>query len=601
MTEQSHTIKELDGRQLYLSFLSGAQRIFENQKLLNKINVFPVSDADTGTNLASTMRSIMDAIIPTDNPKETAVALADAAITGARGNSGIIFAQFLYGFSNEIKAAENLDTRMFAESMKNAVKYAYEAIANPVEGTILTVIREWADYLDKVKDFIDDFIRLLLEALKQAQQSLNETSKKLEILARSHVVDAGAKGFVVWLEGILDFFTSGKAKDADRMQAIAAAVEEVDTDGLHEEITFRYCAEALICGTNLDKNSIRNAIIHGGDSLVIAGSPQKIRVHLHTDHPAEIFSVLQQFGDITFQKVDDMVFQDEIRHKRRHEIAIVTDSTCDLPKSYLDEHQVHMVPLTVHFDKTFFLDRVTIQPEQFYRMIRETDVRATSAQPAFKDFVNKYEYLGTHYQSVISFNLTGKMSGTFTNSEKAALEVSQRTGKKMKVFDSRTLTGALGLVVMRAVEAVESGSSWEEISGHAERWIDSTMVTVTVPTLKHIIKSGRVSPFKGFIAKVLDLKPVISIDKDGSSALSGKAFSEKAAMKSALRKIEKEVRNRPVWKYTITHCDNLAAVDWYQTEMIRITGKSPVFVDHASPVLVANAGPGVACVSIMFE
>ena len=164
MAEVTQKIKELDGRQLYQSFLAGAQRIFEQQKLLNKINVFPVADADTGTNLASTMRSIIDAIIPTDNLKQTAVAMADAALSGARGNSGIIFAQFLYGFSNELIADKPLDIKSFAESMKKAVAYAYDAIANPVEGTILTVIKEWAEHLDKIKDRIDDFIKLRIEA-----------------------------------------------------------------------------------------------------------------------------------------------------------------------------------------------------------------------------------------------------------------------------------------------------------------------------------------------------------------------------------------------------------------------------------------------------
>jgi uncharacterized protein len=296
-----------------------------------------------------------------------------------------------------------------------------------------------------------------------------------------------------------------------------------------------------------------------------------------------------------------MVMQDEIRHNRKFPIAILTDSTCDLPKEFLDSHQIHVVPLTVHFEKTFFLDRITIQPPQFYRMVRESEIRATSAQPAFKDFQNKYEYLGTHYDSVIGFNLSGKMSGTFTNSDKAASEVSKRTGKKMKVFDTKSLTGGLGLVVMRAALALEKGESYEAILEQADHWIDSLELEVTVPTLKYIIKSGRVSHFRSFVARVLDLKPVISINKEGSTFLSGKSFSERAAMRSAIRKIGKAANYRKIWNYAITHSDNLPAVEWYKTEMKRITGKDPVFVDHASPVLVANAGPGVVCVSVLFE
>ena len=172
MKEPSEKIRELDGKQLYYSILSGAQRIFENQKLLNKINVFPVQDADTGTNLASTMRSIMDASIPTDNLKQTAVAIADAALIGARGNSGIIFAQFLYGFSNEIETDRPLDIKSFTESMKKAVAYAYEAIANPVEGTILTVIKDWAEYMYALREIIDDLCLKLAIARRISRKTI---------------------------------------------------------------------------------------------------------------------------------------------------------------------------------------------------------------------------------------------------------------------------------------------------------------------------------------------------------------------------------------------------------------------------------------------
>lgn len=594
-------IKELDGKQLYYSFLAGAQRIFENQKLLNKINVFPVADADTGTNMASTMRSIMDAIVPTDNPKQTAVALADAAIIGARGNSGIIFAQFLYGFSNEIKTEQNLDIKSFAESIKNAVAYAYDAIANPVEGTILTVIKDWADYIYAFKDIIDDFIRLLIEAYQKAQESLAETTNKLQVLARSHVVDAGAKGFVVWLEGILDFFTKDDTKRTGTF-AKASVLDEIDTSAVsHDVIAFRYCSEALISGTNLDKTEIFNGIKHSGDSHVIAGSPQKMRIHIHTDFPAELFSILQRFGNITYQKVDDMVFQNEVRYHRKADIAILTDSTCDLSKEIMDRYQIHFVPLTIHFGETFFLDRVTIQPEHFHSMLEKTDQTPTSAQPAFKEFQNKYEYLGTQYESVIGINLSARLSGTCFNSEKAAKEVSERIGKQMKVVNSKTISGSLGLIIMRAAEAIENGITYNEVLSKIEEWIQKSTVRISVKTLKYIVKSGRVSPLKSYIANLLDIKPLISFDKNGSTYLFSKSFTENGSMKKAIRSIEKLVRTKKIWNYAITHSDNLPTANWYAVEMERITGMKPAFIEHASPVLVAHAGPGVACVSVLFE
>jgi DegV family protein with EDD domain len=592
-------ISELTGKQLYYSFLSGAQRIFDNQKLLNRINVFPVNDADTGTNLASTMRSIMDAIIPTDNLKETAVALGDAALTGARGNSGIIFAQFLYGFGNEIKTGQTMDIKSFAESMRNAVNYAYEAIANPVEGTILTVIKDWAEYLYSLKDIIDDFIKLLLEAYERAQQSLAETTAKLPLLARSHVVDAGAKGFVVFLEGILDFFTKGGAKPV----SVANQDTDLAMDAIisHDEIKFRYCTEALICAQNLDKSKIRNTIKFCGDSLVVAGSPQKLRIHIHTDFPAELFSYLRRFGNITYQKVEDMVMQHEILNNRKSDIAILTDSTCDLPSEILDRLQIHMIPLSIHFGETFYLDRYTIQPEQFYSLLAKSESNPTSAQPSIRDFQNKYEYLCSHYSSVLAINLGKSLSGTFNSSFQAAKEISERTGKRIDVIDSGTVTGALGLIVLRVAEAIDKGATHEEVLSRINNWVKNTQVRVTVTTLKYIIRSGRVSAFKSFIAKALDLKPVIVLDETGKTVQSAKSFTEKGSLKKVIRNIQRIADSNKIWGYAITHANNSHTAEWLAEQMERITGLAPSFISAASPALGANTGPGVACVSFMLE
>jgi len=600
LTDPVQKIKELDGKQLYYSFLAGAQRIFEHQRLLNKINVFPVADADTGTNLASTMRSIIDAIIPTDNPKQAATALADAALVGARGNSGIIFAQFLYGFSNEIKTEQTLDIQSFAESMRRAVTYAYDAIANPVEGTILTVIKDWAEYMYILKDRIDDFIRLLIEAYYKALESLAQTTNKLEILARSHVVDAGAKGFVFFLEGIVDFFTKGADKNLNALAEQAENTTEL-IEVPHDAITFRYCTEALISGHHMDKAKIQDYIGHSGDSLVIAGSPSKLRIHIHTDFPAEVCVQLQRFGSMTYQKVDDMILQNEILFNRKSKVAILTDSSCDLPQELLDYHQIHLVPLSVYIGESYYLDRMTIQPPQFYSLLEKSETNPSSSQPSSKDFQNKYEYLCTHYDSIIGIHLSQALSGTFSNSKIASQEVSHRTGKKIELFNSKTITGGLGLLILRIAQALEKGVSHEELSPKIEEWIEKSKMRVSVTTLKYIVRSGRVSAFKSFIAKMLDLKPVIALDAEGKTEMLSKSFTIKGINKKLIHSIEKIVRNQKVWGYAITHANNPKAVDYYIAEMERMTGMKPVFVDHASPALAANTGPGVACISLMLE
>ena len=594
--------KELDGKQLYYSFLAGAQRIFDNQELLNKINVFPVADADTGTNLVSTMRAIINTSIPTNNLKQTADAIANAALIGARGNSGIIFAQFLYGFSNEIKVGQRVNVNSFAGILVESIKYAYEAIANPVEGTMITVMREWVEHIDKVKYKFDDFKNLISESIHTARISLKETTEKLEVLKKAKVVDSGAKGFVVFLEGMIDFFNHGEVKKILPARNIIK-VQSVEAELIsHEEINFRYCTEAMLEGEKLDKKLILQKINEMGDSLVIAGSPSKLRIHIHTDDPANLFEEIFKYGDITYQKVDDMVMQNQVMTNRLAPIAIVTDSTCDLPDELIQKYQINVVPLTLHIGDSYYLDRVTLKAEKFYKMFPNLRKNPTTAQPTFELFSNKFSFLSSHYDSIIAVQLSSAMSGTFSNSQKAAKTIGLQTKTDITVIDSKRLTAGLGLVVLRLAIAIESGKyDHEQLVNLTQNWIEKSEIFVSVKSLKYIARSGRVNPLKGFIGNLLNLKPIITVDRDGKSALMEKSFTEQGSKNNLLKHAAKMAANNQIWGYAITHADNLTTAKQYAKELFNIFKKEPLFIREASPVLGANTGPGIVAVSILAE
>lgn len=596
-------VKSLDGRSFYYAFLAGAQRIFENQGLLNKMNVFPVADADTGTNLASTMRSIVDCPIPTNNVKMTASALADAALVGARGNSGIIFAQFLYGFSNEIENEDNLTVENFSRSITKAVTYAYEAIANPVEGTMISVIREWAEFINAMKGLIDDFVELLIKAFQVAKESLADTTRQLEVLAKSNVVDAGAKGFVLFLEGMIDFF---KNRQTIRRLAIPMndmTLEDIPAD-LHEEITFRYCCEAMLA---LDlhpgetKNSLRDAIAGMGDSLVVAGSEKRLRIHIHSDDPIKLFEIISKRSSITYQKVDDMVMQKEMSHNRKWPVALVTDSTCDLPKDILEKYQISMIPLTLQVGSSMYLDRTTIASEQFYNLLDTSPVYPSTSQPAYKDFINKYAYLSSHYESTIGIHLSKHFSGTFSNSQRAAKAVSEQSGKNITVLSSKRVSSALGLVVLRAAKAIENGKTHDEVVASVDEWGNKSHLLVSTQTVKYLVKGGRLSHSKGFIGKLLGVQPIISINNEGKVVTFGKAYSETGSKIQVLKEAERIISKGTIWGYAISHVRNPETAEWYATEMERLTGKKPLFSDDCSPALGVHGGPGTVVLSIMEE
>ncbi|MFN3556552.1 MAG: DegV family protein [Bacteroidales bacterium] len=590
----------LDGKRLYFSFLAGAFNVFENQKMLNKMNVFPVPDADTGTNLASTFRSIVENTTPSDHIKETTMAIAEAALTGARGNSGIIIAQFLYGVSNEIEDQKEITLQNFAEAVMKAVNYAYQAIANPVEGTIITVLREWAEFIYNLKDKFETFEQLMGESLVKARESLAQTPEKLQILKKNNVVDAGAQGFVVFLEGINQIFQKENVKKILSYKTTTVHEDAVILDE-HEESEFRYCTEALISLKNTDKATVKEFLTPMGDSLVMAGPDKRMRIHIHTNAPEEVFAHLADVSSILYQKVDDMVRQNEIAHRRKYDIALVIDSTCDLPRELIEEHQIHVVPLNVFFGESQFLDRLTITQEKFFHLLETSDVYPTSSQPAIKDITNTFSYLSTHYESVVALHISSVLSGTFANSKKAAEKIQKESRKPIDVMDTRQTSGAAGLIALRTAEAIANGLTHQELLHWVPQWTDKVKLFVGARSLKSFVKGGRVSPAKGFIGNLLNTKPIISVDETGRAQLFDKAFSYKGSLRKTLAHAQKYIGKQKLWGYCIFHAQDPDTANWYAQELEKLTGQKPRYIMEVSPVLAISAGIGAVGVALMLD
>jgi hypothetical protein len=590
----------MDGRRLYYTFIAGARKVIEHQVELNKINVFPVNDGDTGTNLASTIRAVVDSISPHRSYKITADRIAETTLVNARGNSGIIFAQFLYGMSCETGNFKTITISQFAESIKNSIRYIYEAVANPVEGTMLTVIKDWADYIYENRFRISDFNEMFLSSLTVLNKSLKETKTKLAVLAKANVVDAGAKGFVFFVEGITDFIANSNLKELVQVKAETGVFEKIE-ESVPEKPDFRFCTEALIKNSLIDSKELRAKLEKFGNSIVIAGSDRMRRLHIHTNTPAELFNELRLTGTLAFQKADDMVRQSDVVYNRKWKIAIVTDSTCDLSQDLLDNYQVNMLPININFGENHYLDKVTIQPEQFYTILKENKDYPKSSQVNEKSFVNLYSHLASHYDSVIAIHLSDKLSGTFNSSQKAALAISKEFGKTISVINSKNLSGALGLLVLRAARAIEEGISHEEIVKMADKWTSDLKILVSVRDIKYLIRGGRLSAGKGLIARLLNINPIVSIDESGKAVVFDKSFNQKANMEKVMGHIAKICREKKIWNYVVLHANNEEAAKWYAEQMETITGFAPVSSVNISPIIGANTGIGAAAVALMCE
>jgi len=593
-------VNEMDGRRLYYTFIAGARKVIEHQVELNKINVFPVNDGDTGTNLASTIRAVVDSIHPHRSYKITADRIAETTLVNARGNSGIIFAQFLYGMSTETGNFKTITINQFAESIKKSVRYIYDAVANPVEGTMLTVIKDWANYIYDNRNRIKDFNQLFISSLDVLNKSLIATKSKLAVLKRANVVDAGARGFVFFVEGIIDFIANRNVKELIQVKAESALFEKSE-ESIPEKVDFRFCTEALIKKSSTDIRELRSTLEKYGNSIVIAGSDRMRRIHLHTNNPAELFNELRYTGTITFQKADDMVRQSEVVHNRKWKIALVTDSTCDLAQDLIDNYQINMLPININFGENHYLDKVTIRPEQFYTLLKENKDYPKSSQVNEKSFTNLYSHLASHYDSIIAVHLSDKLSGTFNSSQKAALAISKEFNKPISVINSRNLSGALGLIILRAAQAIELGFSHQQIVEMSEKWVKNTRIFVSVRDIKYLIRGGRLSAAKGLIARILNINPIVSIDESGKAIVFDKAFNQKVNMEKVMGHIRNLMGKKTVWNYIVLHANNNEAAQWYSEKMENLTNKKPVSVVNISPIIGANAGIGASAVALLLD
>ena len=593
-------VNEMDGRRLYYTFIAGAKKVIEHQVELNKINVFPVNDGDTGTNLASTIRAVIDSLHPHRSYKITADRIAETTLVNARGNSGIIFAQFLHGMSTETGNFKTITIKQFAESIKNSVRYIYEAVANPVEGTMLTVIKDWANYIYENRNRITDFNQLFIGSIDVLYRSLIATKSKLAVLTRANVVDAGARGFVFFVEGIIDFINYRNLKELVQIRAETAIFEKLD-EALPEKVEFRYCTEVLIKKSSVDNKTLMPLLEKYGNSIVVAGSDSMRRIHIHTNNPANLINELRHKGTLTFQKADDMIRQSDVVYNRKWKIALVTDSTCDLAQEIIDNYQINMLPINVSFGENNYLDKVTIQPEQFYTLLKESKYYPKSSQVNEKSFINLYSHLASHYDSVIAIHLSEKLSGTFNSSQRAARKISQEFGKPVSVINSKNASGAMGLILLRAAQAIEAGYSHDQVVNMAENWTNHVRLFVSVRTMKYFIKGGRVSMFRGTIARILNINPIVTIDETGRAVLFDKSFNQRANMEKVMSYISKIKQEKTIWNYVVLHANNSTAARWYTKKMEKLTNKKPASVLNISPILGAHAGPGAAAVALLFD
>ena len=302
-----------DAKRFKQTIIAGADWVFKNRAQLNKINVFPVPDGDTGTNMSVTLTAAIREMEALEeiSLETTIKAAAWGALMGARGNSGIILSQILSSMAEGIEGRERLYAEDIAFALSRGAKKAYKAVLHPVEGTILTVLRDTAETAEKAIKTEKDLALLLDEMVKSARSSVERTPSLLPKLKEAGVVDAGGLGFLNFLEGMVFLIqgainASGPIEDEGMLKGMVS-------DEVEHHWNFRYCTEFILKGSRISENSIKDVLIPMGDSIVVVGDSRLARVHIHTSKPEEVLRYASTLGQVSSIKVDDMLVQHTAR------------------------------------------------------------------------------------------------------------------------------------------------------------------------------------------------------------------------------------------------------------------------------------------------
>jgi DAK2 domain fusion protein YloV len=594
-------IAYLDGPRLARALYAAADWVAAGRDEINRINVFPVPDGDTGTNFSLTLRSVADALRALgDAPlPATAQTMARAAVLGARGNSGMMLAHFLLGFADTLGERSTADAPGIAAALRQGSDRLYASLDDPREGTILTVAREAAAAAERAAAESPDLGEFMRRMLAEGEAALARTPELLAALKDAGVVDAGGKGFVRMLEGVVRYI------EGDPIVAVSGAPDGAVAPAALVEVAaerdFQYCTELVVRGEHLPTANEARTAMHGfGGSVQVAVAGDVLKIHVHTDAPEAVFTYAARWGRVEGTKADDMRAQHRrLAHPGRRPVAVVTDTAADLADPVLDRHRIALVPLQVTFGAESFRDRVELRPEEFYRRLRTARDLPTTSQPAPADFVRVLRDARAEAEEVVAVLLGASLSGTFASAQ-AAVRAAGISG--VHLVDSGSASLGQGMLALRGAELAESGWSGAAVARELARVRRQSGMLLTVDRYDNLIRSGRVSRGKAWIGGMLDVKPILTLDEDGRVVPLDRVRGREQTVPRVLGWLERRLTPRPrVVRFGVAHTEAPEVAERIRTALVAAYQPRDCFVSLATGVLATHVGPGAWAIFYQVE
>lgn len=579
--------------------LASYERIEKEKEEINKINVFPVPDKDTGSNLAKTLQGIKSAIENNEfkDISELAEKILDGALTGAQGNAGVIYTGFLAGFLPEL-TKNPINTRALSLAFKGGAQRARESIQDPKEGTILDVIDEAAITFREEAEKEKDILNIFKSSIERAKTALLQTREKLEVLKKANVVDAGGLGFLVILESYLEALKPLSVEIAEDNSAKSS--EEVrQTIGA---LSQRYEVVSLLENPKADDKTLRERLKNLGNSLDAVQIGNRLKLHFHTDFPEEVKKIMEESGKILEFKTEDMVEELAAQGAEKPiSIGIVTEDIGSLLPKIIERYQIELAPVILDWP-----DLEGIPGENIYQKMREIEKRGIktfpkTSQATPKSYLDAFKKQLARFGKVLCLTVTSKISGCYNSAVQAKQMLDEKERERVFLLDSLSLLSGQALLILRAIELSQEGKEINEILEELKKLIPQVGLYILFEDPKWIESLGRITKSQAdWIRRMkkIGLYPLMTI-KDGNIGKGGIVWAKdmSEALFKKISKESKKIRQQgKKIRVVINHADNLAAAEKLKKMLKEKIGAEVAFVDQGSPIICAGLGPGTLIV-----
>jgi len=559
--------------------------------------VFPVPDKDTGNNLTQTFKGIYDAIerFPSNNIHQLKSHIIDGALASASGNVGIIITGFINGFLSPLPI-DKIRTNDLKKGMKEGFQQAFEAIQNPKKGTILDVIQACADSFSSQK-FTDNLIPTLMKtAHKHAQEALKKTQNQMDLYKKMSVVDAGAYGFVLILEGFLEglhnthiTFKEHKTSFSDNKPTSIKTLSN------------RYEVISLLEYPHNNRREILTILAPLGDSIDIVEANDKMKIHIHTDYPEKVSKYISNFGDVLQMHRYDMTKGTDTYLIDEVSIGLVSDEGACLPLALSTKLDVIVVPFQTSWEKAdadLAYSGKTVYEQM--RLIQTNTDRygwPKTSQPSQKAYLRSFIDQLKKFKQVLCITFSSQLSGAYNSAIQARKMLSETDQKRVCIPDLWQAGGGQGILVLEANRLIKMGISMDDIIKRLTSLVTEIKVLVFTADPSWIVEGGRVSKSKGKIMSLLKLfsvHPIFHLEK-GKVGLKGFQWGKNIVSQrvyDVIRKIKKGKKT----KIVINHADNITDVEKLKKLLPNISYEI-LYENILPPVLGVHTGPDSIIVS----